>query len=180
MRWKVAARCATEAFSTTCAVHIEDCEAGGCLAVMTQWQSTGGSSQKCLGFNSQRLTAFSLSLIFASYSFISKTLFLYNCSDLCHSDFIGRIIFVVTQKRSLLLEILLGELGRYVGTELLLKFVVSCLLRISAKCSCPYTKIAYITAYQLPFLCSYRNSTTKSFLKYQWHCFCFGSTVIIW
>ena len=62
----MAARCATEAFSTTCAVHIEDCEAGGCPAVVTQWQSTGSSSQKCPGFDSRRLKAVSLSLIFAS------------------------------------------------------------------------------------------------------------------
>ena len=32
------ARCATEAFSTTCAVHIEDVRAGGCPAVVAQWQ----------------------------------------------------------------------------------------------------------------------------------------------
>ena len=52
----VAARCATEAFSNTCAVHIEDC---GCPAVVAQWQSTGGSSQRCPGFDSWRLLAFS-------------------------------------------------------------------------------------------------------------------------
>ena len=42
----VAATCATEAFSTTCAVHIEDCE-GVCLVVVhaAQWQSTGCLSQ---------------------------------------------------------------------------------------------------------------------------------------
>ena len=35
----------SEAFSTTCAVHIEDCEGcGGCPVVIAQWQSTGGSS----------------------------------------------------------------------------------------------------------------------------------------
>ena len=30
---------------------------GGCLAVMTQWQSTGGLSQRCPGFDSLRLMA---------------------------------------------------------------------------------------------------------------------------
>ena len=45
-----AARCENEAFSTTCAVHIEDCD-GGCLAVVAQWQS-GSSIQRCPGFNS--------------------------------------------------------------------------------------------------------------------------------
>ena len=39
----MATRCATEAFSTTCAVHIVG--VGGCLDVVAQWQSTGGSSQ---------------------------------------------------------------------------------------------------------------------------------------
>ena len=37
-------------------LHIEDCR--GCLAVVAQWQSTGGSSQRCSGFDSQRLPAF--------------------------------------------------------------------------------------------------------------------------
>ena len=36
-------------FSTTCAVHIEDCEGwtpeGGCPAVIAQWQSAGSTSQ---------------------------------------------------------------------------------------------------------------------------------------
>ena len=31
---------------------------GGCLAVVAQWQSTGGSSQRCPGFDSRRLQAF--------------------------------------------------------------------------------------------------------------------------
>ena len=58
----MAARCATGAFSTTCAVHIEDHEGwlvpvGGCPAVVAQWQSTGGSSQMCPGFDSRRLPA---------------------------------------------------------------------------------------------------------------------------
>ena len=39
--------------------------AGGCPAVVAQWQSTGGSSQRCPGFDSRRLPAFSLSSIFA-------------------------------------------------------------------------------------------------------------------
>ena len=36
-------------------VHIEDCD---CPAVVAQWQTTGGLSQWCPGFNSQRLLAF--------------------------------------------------------------------------------------------------------------------------
>ena len=39
---------------------------GGCPAVVAQWQSTGGSSQRCPGFDSQQLSAFSLSSIFTS------------------------------------------------------------------------------------------------------------------
>ena len=35
-------------------------------AVVAQWQSTGGSSQRCPRFDSRRLPAFSLSSIFAS------------------------------------------------------------------------------------------------------------------
>ena len=38
----------------------------GCLAVMAQWQNTGGSSQRCPGFDSWQLPAFSLSSIFVS------------------------------------------------------------------------------------------------------------------
>ena len=37
---------------------------GGCLAVVAQWQSNGGSSQRCPGFHSWQLLAFSLSSIF--------------------------------------------------------------------------------------------------------------------
>ena len=37
--------------------------AGGCPAVVAQWQSTGGSSQRCPGFDYQRLPAFFTSLI---------------------------------------------------------------------------------------------------------------------
>ena len=55
-----AARCVTEALSTTCAVHIKDWRAGGCPAVVAQWQSTGGSSQRCPGFKSWRLSDYSL------------------------------------------------------------------------------------------------------------------------
>ena len=40
--------------------------AGGCPAVMAQWQSTGGSNQRCPGFDSRQLPAFSLSSIFTS------------------------------------------------------------------------------------------------------------------
>ena len=39
---------------------------GGCPAVVVQWQSTGGSSQRCPGFNYWRLPAFLLSSIFTS------------------------------------------------------------------------------------------------------------------
>ena len=46
---------------------------GGCLAVMAQWQSTGGSSQRFPGFDSLRLLAFSLSSIFPHI--ISKFLY---------------------------------------------------------------------------------------------------------
>ena len=50
----MAARCATEVFSTTCAVHIQNFEGvGGCPAVVAQCQSTGGSSQRCPGFDSR-------------------------------------------------------------------------------------------------------------------------------
>ena len=35
-------------------------KAGGCLAVVAQWQSTGSSSQRCPGFDSRQLPAFSL------------------------------------------------------------------------------------------------------------------------
>ena len=31
---------------------------GGCPAVVAQWQSTGGSSQRCPGFDSRQLPAF--------------------------------------------------------------------------------------------------------------------------
>ena len=33
---------------------------GGCLAVGAQWENTGGSSQRCPGFDSQRLSVFFL------------------------------------------------------------------------------------------------------------------------
>ena len=36
---------------------------GGRPAVVGQWQSTGGSSQRCPGFDSRQLPAFSLSSI---------------------------------------------------------------------------------------------------------------------
>ena len=39
---------------------------GGCLAVVAQCQSTGGSSQRYPGFDSRQLLAFSLSSIFVS------------------------------------------------------------------------------------------------------------------
>ena len=37
---------------------------GGCPAVIAQWQSTGGSSQRCPGFDSRRLPAFFTFLYF--------------------------------------------------------------------------------------------------------------------
>ena len=37
---------------------------GGCPAVVAQWQSTGGSSQRCPGFDSRRLPAFFTFLYF--------------------------------------------------------------------------------------------------------------------
>ena len=46
--------------------------AGGCPSVVAQWQSTGSSSQRCPGFDSRQLPAFSLSSIFAINSFISS------------------------------------------------------------------------------------------------------------
>ena len=48
---------------------------GGRPAVVAQWQSTGGSSQRCPGFNSRLLPVFSLSSIFTLWrlnSFISS------------------------------------------------------------------------------------------------------------
>ena len=47
----VAARCVTEAFSTICAVHIEDCEGWwfNCPDAVAQWQST---QARCPGFDS--------------------------------------------------------------------------------------------------------------------------------
>ena len=39
---------------------------GGRPAVVAQWQSTGGSSQRCPGFDSRSLPAFSLFSIFTS------------------------------------------------------------------------------------------------------------------
>ena len=61
----------TEAFSTTCRIHIiiEDCEGWWlCVVVVAQWQSTGCKSQVQLlhGFDSRQLPAFSLSSIFIS------------------------------------------------------------------------------------------------------------------
>ena len=43
---------------------------GGCLAVVAQWQSTGGSSQRCPG----RLLAILLSSIFTSIPLLTCTL----------------------------------------------------------------------------------------------------------
>ena len=40
-------------FSTTCAVHRIVRVGGCCLAVVAQWQSTGGSTQRCHGFDCQ-------------------------------------------------------------------------------------------------------------------------------
>ena len=49
---EVAARCETEAFKYAQLVW-KIRGVGGCLAVMAQWQSTGGSSQRCPGFDSR-------------------------------------------------------------------------------------------------------------------------------
>ena len=53
-------------------IHIEDFEGciGGCPTVVAQWQNTGYSGQRCPGFNSRWLPAFSLSSIFFWISFI--------------------------------------------------------------------------------------------------------------
>ena len=56
----MAARCATEAFSTICAVHMR---AGGCLAVVAQWQSTAGSSQRGTKANSIKSSSCISSLV---------------------------------------------------------------------------------------------------------------------
>ena len=50
-------------------VHKRIVRVGGCLAVVAQWQSTGGAciGQGCPGFDSQRLPAFSLSLITSKF-----------------------------------------------------------------------------------------------------------------
>ena len=48
-----------------CAVHTI-VEVGGCLVAVAQWQSFGGSSQRCPRFNSRWLPTFSLSSIFVS------------------------------------------------------------------------------------------------------------------
>ena len=68
----MAVRCKTEAFKYVQPVW-KIRGVGGCLAVMAQWQSTGGSSQRCPGFDSRRLLAFSLSSIYPQ----KKTKFLY-------------------------------------------------------------------------------------------------------
>ena len=41
---------------------------GGCPAVVAQWQSIGGSSQRCLGFDSWRLPAFFHFALFSSHN----------------------------------------------------------------------------------------------------------------
>ena len=51
---------ATEALSTTCAVYIENCEGWWLSDCHGSVASTGGSSQRCPGFHSWRLPAFSL------------------------------------------------------------------------------------------------------------------------
>ena len=54
----------TGAFSTNCAVHIEDCEGcGGCMVVVAQWQSTGCISQ----VSWVQFLAFSLSIFTSSH-----------------------------------------------------------------------------------------------------------------
>ena len=41
-------------------IHIEDCEGWWLSAVVAQWQNTGGSSQRCPGFDSWRLTGLAM------------------------------------------------------------------------------------------------------------------------
>ena len=47
--YRVAARCAAEAFSTTCAVHIEDCE--GMVVVRLSWISVRTSQEPGVSFS---------------------------------------------------------------------------------------------------------------------------------
>ena len=53
---------------------------GGCPAVVAQWQSTGGSSQRYPGFDSRRLPAFSL-----LYFHLITSKFIYT-SNVLHSS----------------------------------------------------------------------------------------------
>ena len=61
----MAARCATEAFSTICAVHVEDCEGWWlsicCGSVAEHWWI---KACRCPGFDSRRLPAFFTFLYF--------------------------------------------------------------------------------------------------------------------
>ena len=63
---------------------------GGCPAVVAQWQSTGGSSQRCPGFNSRQLPAF---FTFFYFCLITSK-FIY------HGEYSNQsLIMVVEQKR---------------------------------------------------------------------------------
>ena len=58
---------------------------GGCPAVVAQWQSTGGSSQGCPGFDSWRLPAFFTFLYFhlITSKFLYYTIEQHTSSILC-------------------------------------------------------------------------------------------------
>ena len=53
---------------------------GGRPAVVAQWQSTGGSSQRCPGFNSRRLPAF---FTFLYFRLITSKFVYYGSSFMC-------------------------------------------------------------------------------------------------
>ena len=73
MRWPEnsfhqATRCVTEAFSTTCAVHIEDC--GDWWLSKLSGRAPPVQARECPGIDSWWLLAFSLSPIFSSSKFL--------------------------------------------------------------------------------------------------------------
>ena len=68
---------------------------GGCPAVVTQWQSIGGSTQRCPGFDSQRLPAFSL----LHHSTLIQVFFHSQTLDLL-LQFIDQAVHVAIQDRS--------------------------------------------------------------------------------
>ena len=64
LEWEKTLRCVTEAFSTHVQYTWRIVRVSGCLAVIAQWQSTGGSSQRYPGFGSRWLLAFFTFLYF--------------------------------------------------------------------------------------------------------------------